>query len=83
MVSIGEVAQTILKHTDCGKPIETDEIRMRPPGSEVMALMADASAFTAATGWTPETKLETGLGLTIDWWRAHMANVRADTGYAI
>lgn len=83
MVSIGEVAQTILKHTDCGKPIETDEIRMRPPGSEVMALMADASAFTTATGWTPETKLETGLGLTIDWWRSHMANVRPDTGYAI
>ena len=82
MVSIGEVAETILQLTDCGKSIENDEVRLRPPGSEVMALMADASLFTRATGWTPATSLETGLGLTIDWWREHIKNVRIDTGYA-
>ena len=83
MVSIGDIADSILELTACDKPIETDDLRMRPPGSEVMALMADASAFTTATGWTPGTDLETGLGLTIEWWRKHMKNVRPDTGYAI
>ena len=35
-----------------------------------MALQADSSRLTAATGWKPKVSLEEGLARTADWWRA-------------
>ncbi len=46
-----------------------------------MALQADYSAFEAATGWRPETDLESGLGQLIDWWRGRDGAWRRDARY--
>jgi UDP-glucose 4-epimerase len=83
MITIGEVARTIQALSGCNKPVEQEEARLRPLESEVMALMADASALHEKTGWTPQTALEQGLSRTIDWWRGRMDDVRPDSSYMV
>lgn len=72
MVTIGETVDLITFATATDKQIVEEAARKRPAKSEVMALMADASAFTAASGWQPQTSLEEGLAATVDWWRARV-----------
>jgi UDP-glucose 4-epimerase len=81
MISIQEVVDMVRRMTGCDKPVVVEDARKRPPESEVMALMADASRLEEASGWMAETCLEDGLGQTIDWWRERMDWVRADIGF--
>ena len=74
MVTIGETVELIATITGGDKEIVEEAARKRPAKSEVMALMADASALTAASGWQPQTSLEQGLAATVDWWRARIAS---------
>ena len=74
MVTIGETVDLIASITSANKKIIEESARKRPAKSEVMALMADASALNAASGWQPQTSLEEGLAATIDWWRARIAS---------
>jgi UDP-glucose 4-epimerase len=83
MVTIGEAARTIQAISGCNKPIEEEPARVRPAQSEVMALMADATALHEKTGWTPGIAFEQGLSRTIDWWRDRLHDVRADTTYLV
>ncbi len=83
MVTIGEMVEMVRRITRCEKPVVLDEARVRPPDSEVTALMADAGKLGQAAGWTPEVDLEEGLRRTVDWWRERLERVRADTGYVI
>jgi UDP-glucose 4-epimerase len=82
-VSIGEAVETVRRLTSTEKAIESDVERLRPAGSEVMELIADATRFTAASGWRTNTSLEQGLARTIDWWRNRIAagHARVDAGY--
>ena len=50
-------------------PIVTDPDRLRPPGSEVLRLLADASKAKSVLGWSAETSFEDGLRQTISWIR--------------
>jgi UDP-glucose 4-epimerase len=83
MVSIGEMIDIVVGLTGCTKPIVQDAARMRPAKSEVLALMADASRFSALSGWAPETPLEQGLAHTVEWWRRRVGSVRRDAGYMV
>lgn len=83
MVSIGEMVDLVRGLTGCGKPIIEEEGRKRPAQSEVMALMADASRLTAASGWKPEVSLKEGLQRTVAWWRDRMETVRPDASYMV
>jgi len=83
MVSIGEMIDIVFGLTGCTKPIVHVAARMRPAKSEVLALMADASRFSALSGWTPETPLEQGLAHTLEWWRQYIGSVRRDAGYMV
>lgn len=69
---IADLVDLVLELTDCGKDVVHDAARMRPPNSEVRALLADSRALAAATGWQPETSLREGLARTITWWRARL-----------
>ena len=66
-ISIGELAQTILKLIGKQLPIVTDDKRIRPERSEVDRLCADAGKARELFGWTPEHSLEAGLAETISW----------------
>ena len=69
--------------TDAAKPMRQDPGRLRPVNSEVMALLADASRLTAATGWQPHVDLREGLIKTVSWWRTRVASgrVRRETDF--
>ena len=69
-ITIGEMVERVQKIIGGPeKPVVTEQHRMRPADSEVMALIAQAEKFTAATGWKPRETIDSGLEKTIDWWR--------------
>ena len=66
-ISIGDLAQTILTSMGKDLPIVADDNRVRPPGSEVERLCADAGKARSLLEWQPEYSLEQGLEETIAW----------------
>jgi NAD dependent epimerase/dehydratase len=80
--TIGEVARLAMEI--CGRtvPIRTDEQRVRPEASEVMALICDASAARQRCGWTPKIALRDGLGRVAEFVRAHPERFRPEE-YAV
>jgi len=77
-VSIGDLAKRIVRLVGGAKKIKTDRRRFRPPGSEVMRLICDASLARHLAGWRPEIPLDDGLQLTIKWIGHHLAEYRTD-----
>jgi dTDP-glucose 4,6-dehydratase len=75
-VSIGDLAQLIGKLA--GKPVkvEAEPERVRPNGSEVERLCADAQLARKLLGWTPQVSLEEGLQRTIQWMVQHAERYR-------
>lgn len=65
--SIGDTAKALMAL--CGRevPILTDESRIRPSGSEVQRLCADASLLRNLTPWRPAMPFHDGLARTVDW----------------
>jgi UDP-glucose 4-epimerase len=72
-IKMGDLVDLALELTHCKKPIARDDARVRPPNSEVRALLADARRFHQATGWEPCSTLREGLEHTIAWWRARLS----------
>lgn len=71
-VSIGDLAERILRLIDRDVSLVTDEQRMRPAGSEVMRLVCDNSKMQHLTGWQPRFSLDDGLRETIAWAKDHL-----------
>lgn len=78
-IRIGDLARKIAGLTGGRKNIQSDPSRLRPPESEVMSLVCDASLARNLTGWQPETSLEDGLKSTIEWIRQHLDEYRIGT----
>ena len=66
-VSIAEVVERVLKLVQVDVPVDMDDDRLRPPDSEVERLVAGVAKAKALLDWAPETDLDEGLQLTIDW----------------
>lgn len=70
-VSIGETARLIAELMGRDVEFTSDELRLRPPGSEVERLWADNTRARELAGWSPEFAgvegLKRGLVETIDW----------------
>jgi nucleoside-diphosphate-sugar epimerase len=79
-VTIGEALKTILSVTGSNKPVVQDQIRNRPPKSEVLALIADNSRLAAATGWWPRLTFAQGLEETVGWWQSRLAGGKVREG---
>lgn len=71
-VTIGELADRIIRLVGRPVSIETDPDRLRPEKSEVMRLLSDNSLARDELGWQPQVDLDTGLRRTIDWIAAHL-----------
>ena len=71
-ISIGELADHIIRLV--GRPVEiiTESERMRPEKSEVMRLLSDNTLARRALGWEPAYSLEDGLRETIAWIGDHI-----------
>ncbi len=70
-ISIGGLAEMVLKILGKDMPILSKSERIRPTKSEVLQLVCDASEITRLTGWTPQVTLEQGLSHVIDFMREH------------
>lgn len=72
-ISIGGLAEEIIRQIRPGTCIVTDDDRIRPPNSEVERLLGANSKIRTLTGWEPRHSLPEGLAETIEWFRSHPA----------
>ncbi len=70
-VSIGELAEIVLKLLNSNKKIVSEETRVRPEKSEVLRLLSDHEKIRKTVDWKPGVSLEEGLQQTINWLDAH------------
>lgn len=68
-ISIGNLAEKIFELMGVRAEIIQDAVRTRPERSEVERLLCDNSLIKELTGWKPQTTLERGLMVTINWFR--------------
>jgi NAD dependent epimerase/dehydratase len=66
-VSIGELAETIIKMINPDARVKQEEDRFRPDKSEVQRLCGSNGKLKKLTGWKQEYSLEDGLAETIAW----------------
>lgn len=69
-IAIGDLAELIREVVGRDVPIEQEDARMRPAGSEVDRLCSSPEQARAVLGWEPRHDLRTGLQLTIEWIRS-------------
>ena len=77
-ISVGDLAEEIMKILGDTVEIEAETDRQRPPNSEVDRLVASASLARDLLDWTPSTSFQDGLRLTIDWIRSHLSEYRPE-----
>lgn len=68
-VTIAEVVDRVKALTDSAALVVQDDVRRRPPQSEVERLCAGIEKAKRNANWHPQTSLEEGLRATIDWLR--------------
>jgi NAD dependent epimerase/dehydratase len=83
-VSMGDLAQAIIKQINPNVRLETDDQRVRPQKSEVFQLLGSNQKLKNFIGWTPEISLESGLQQTIKWFKAsNQANLSKSDLYNV
>jgi NAD dependent epimerase/dehydratase len=75
-VTIGELAELIIKQVNPDATIICEKERIRPDKSEVMHLLCDNRLAKDLADWKPQYTLEDGLSLTIDWMKEHIASYK-------
>ena len=75
-ISIGELVERIEAVLGKRAPVEREEARVRPPGSEVERLCANADAARQLLGWEPAVSLDEGLAATAAWLEENLDRYR-------
>jgi len=71
-VSVGELAERVLRILGRNQPIVQEDQRKRPEKSEVMRLLSDNTKARERLGWSPQVGLDEGLSKVIEWIQGHM-----------
>jgi len=74
-ISMGQLAQELIKQINPDARIIRDNQRIRPEKSEVNRLLGDNSLIMSLTNWKPKYDLSSGLRETIDWFE-HSDNLK-------
>lgn len=79
-ISVGDLAQELIKQINPKAHIVTDEARLRPEKSEVFRLFGSNEKLKKFTDWKPEYTLESGLNETIAWFKdpKNLAGYKSD-----
>lgn len=79
-ISIGELAEELIKQINPRAKIALYEDRIRPEKSEVNRLFGSNEKIKRLTNWKPKYTLEEGLKETIDWFakKENLAKYKAD-----
>jgi NAD dependent epimerase/dehydratase len=72
-IKVADLLNIVMGLTCCNKPVRTDISRLRPPNSEVRALLSNTLHFHRATGWQPRISLREGVQQTITWWQGRLS----------
>jgi nucleoside-diphosphate-sugar epimerase len=77
-ISILNLVRLIARMMDTEIEVHSDELRVRPAGSEVERLFSENAKILFQTRWKPEYDLERGLKETIQWLRENRGEYKAD-----
>ena len=75
-VTIGELAERMMAAAGHIVPIETDQNRIRPAGSEVMRLLCNSAYAKEKMGFEAQTDLDTGLMAVHDYVQSRLDKYR-------
>lgn len=77
-ISIGQLAEELIKQINPSAKIICDNQRLRPKNSEVERLLGANSKIKALTDWEPRYTFEEGLAETIAWLRENLDKYKVD-----
>ena len=77
-ISIGELAEELIKQINPQAKIVCDEERLRPEKSEVNRLLGSNEKIKMLTDWEPRFTFEEGLAQTIDFFRDNLEKYEVD-----
>lgn len=71
-ISIGELAEELIRQINPNAKIVTDDDRLRPEKSEVNRLLGSNEKIMRLTDWQPQYSFEEGLAETIEFFRQNL-----------
>jgi len=77
-ISIGQLAEELIRQTNPNAKIICDEDRLRPEKSEVNRLLGSNKKILELTDWKPQYTFEQGLAETIEFLRGNMDKYKVD-----
>lgn len=77
-ISIGELAEELIRQINPAAKIVCDGQRLRPENSEVNRLLGSNEKICRLTGWMPRYTLAQGLSETIAFYRDNLARYKTD-----
>lgn len=77
-ISIGQIAEELIRQINPNAKIITEEQRLRPEKSEVNRLLGSNEKIKKLTNWEPKYTLETGLAETIEWFKDNLDSYKSD-----
>ncbi len=77
-ISIGELAEEIVRQINPDARIICDEQRIRPDKSEVNRLLGSNEKIKTLTDWTPRYSFAQGIAETIEWIRNNINDYKTD-----
>lgn len=77
-ISIGQLAQEMIKQINPNAKIICEEERLRPEKSEVNRLLGSNKKIKELTGWSQQYNLAQGLAETIEWIKNNLDKFKAD-----
>lgn len=77
-ISVGELAQELIRQINPKAKIIIDGIRLRPENSEVNRLLGSNEKIKKLTNWTPSYSIEEGLKETIEFFRNNLNKYKTD-----
>lgn len=77
-ISIGQLAEELIRQMNPKARIVCDEERLRPEKSEVNRLLGCNEKIMRLTNWRPQYSLEKGLGNTINFLRDNLGKYKID-----
>lgn len=77
-VSIGQLAEELIKQINPNARIVCDEQRLRPENSEVNRLLGSNEKIKKLTKWEPQYSFERGLAETIEFFKQNIDKYKTD-----
>lgn len=77
-ISIGDMANEIIRQLNPNARVICDEQRLRPEKSEVNRLLGANGKIKELTGWCPQYSFEKGIEETIEWFSKNIDKYKVD-----